>query len=246
MSEVFQQEVPANEQEFLTPDARDIGMFLNNPHSQEGLESFSSLIGRYHQFIFNIALAMLKNAEQADDLRQMVIMKVHEKLSQIKNPTAFSSWLRTLITRMALNELNKKARHVSIDLFQNTFIDEAAPSPLSELQISEDISRLRSAMQDLKVIDRDVLTSFYLEGLSLKRIARVCGIPVGTVKRRLSVARHRLRTLLETKFIHNPQSTLRPGDPLRAVQPELPGSPVSAPEAFRIHRYMSPLSPPNV
>ena len=62
---------------------------------------------------------------------------------------------------------------------------------------SEVRDELRKGLQRLKTLDRETLEAFYLRGQSLKQMSRDFETPVGTIKRRLHVARHRLKKQLE-------------------------------------------------
>ena len=61
----------------------------------------------------------------------------------------------------------------------------------------EAVEQLKAALAELKPLDRQALEAFYLRGRSLKQIAREFAVPTGTVKRRLHVARLRLKEVLE-------------------------------------------------
>src|SRR5439155_26615205 len=69
--------------------------------------------------------------------------------------------------------------------------------PEEQLEVGEAIGQLRAALAQLKPLDRQTLEAFYLRGRSLIRMAAEFGVPTGTIKRRLHVARLRLRQVLE-------------------------------------------------
>ena len=60
-------------------------------------------------------------------------------------------------------------------------------------------AELHAGLRQLKAMDRETLEAFYLRGRSLEQMASEFEAPVGTIKRRLHVARHRLKEVLEAK-----------------------------------------------
>ena len=84
-------------------------------------------------------------------------------------------------------------------LFRRTCLAETARLGLrfDDLLRAEQRSAVQAGLRRLKPLDRQALEAFYLRGRSLKRIARELDVPVGTIKRRLHVARRRLKTVLE-------------------------------------------------
>ena len=69
--------------------------------------------------------------------------------------------------------------------------------PPEELERAEARAALHAGLRRLKAADRQTLEAFYLRGESLKQMSRTSGAPIGTVKRRLHVARLRLKAVLE-------------------------------------------------
>jgi len=84
---------------------------------------------------------------------------------------------------------------VDAEVLDNT--EAAGVTPLDELVRVEQAAALHRALEHLKPVDRATLVAFYLRGRTLKQMAREFETPVGTVKRRLHVARHRLKKVLE-------------------------------------------------
>ena len=72
-----------------------------------------------------------------------------------------------------------------------------APNPLDEMVRAEQRTKLWDGLNRLKALDRQTLEAFYIRGRSLKQMSREFETPVGTIKRRLHVARKRLRRQLE-------------------------------------------------
>jgi RNA polymerase sigma-70 factor (ECF subfamily) len=98
---------------------------------------------------------------------------------------------------MAINRLTRRGpvQGAEPELLQNTAA--ADDNPLDEMVRAEARAELQSGLERLKPIDRDTLVAFYIRGRSLKQMSREFETPVGTIKRRLHVARNRLRQHME-------------------------------------------------
>jgi DNA-directed RNA polymerase specialized sigma24 family protein len=95
-------------------------------------------------------------------------------------------------------------------------VPAAERSPLDDLMRKEQKAAVLAGLKRLSALDRDTLVSFYLHGRSLEQMSREFEAPVGTIKRRLHVARHRLRDHLEGKT--NPGARrARPTSPPMAI-----------------------------
>lgn len=159
--------------------------------------AYGELVRRFEPSVYAIALARLRNAAEAQELAQEVFIHVMTKLNQLRDPHCFMAWLRQITVRMAINRLTRQAPIQGTDneVLQNTV--SAGDTPLDEMVRAEQRSELWNSLKRLKSIDRDTLVAFYIRGHSLKKMSRDFETPVGTIKRRLHVARHRLRKQLE-------------------------------------------------
>jgi RNA polymerase sigma-70 factor (ECF subfamily) len=98
---------------------------------------------------------------------------------------------------MAINRVTRKGpiQGAEPEFLQSAPGDEAGP--LDEIIQSENRTAIWKGLDRLKPMDRDTLVAFYIKGHTLKQMAREFATPVGTIKRRLHVARNRLRTAME-------------------------------------------------
>jgi len=160
-------------------------------------EAYGELVARFQPAIYAIALSKLRNAAEAQELVQEVFIHGMTKLDQLRDAHCFAGWLRQITVRMALNRLTRRGPVHGTDpeILQNTVGAEA--SPLDDLVRAERHSELYSGLERLKAVDRATLVAFYINGRSLKQMSREFETPVGTIKRRLHVARNRLRKQLE-------------------------------------------------
>lgn len=159
--------------------------------------AFGGIVERFQSTVYAVALARLRNPTEAQELTQEVFLHAMKKLPQLREVECFPGWLRQITVRMAINRLTRNGPLARVDqeVLDNT--QATTVGPLDEMVRSEVRDELRKGLQRLKTLDRETLEAFYLRGQSLKQMSRDFETPVGTIKRRLHVARHRLKKQLE-------------------------------------------------
>jgi RNA polymerase sigma-70 factor (ECF subfamily) len=159
--------------------------------------AYGELVERFRPTVYAIALARLRNPAEAEELTQEVFLHGMKKLGQLRDPACFAGWLRQITVRMAINLLTRRGPFQGVDaqVLEQAATDDA--EPLDELLRAEQRRALHAGLQRLKPVDRATLVAFYLRGRSLKEMSSEFQTPIGTIKRRLHVARNRLRRQLE-------------------------------------------------
>ncbi len=159
--------------------------------------AYGELFARFQPAVYAVALGRLRNAIEAQELTQEVFIHGMTKLDQLRDAHCFGGWLRQIAVRMAINRQTRRGPVHGTDpeVLQNTAGVEQ--SPLDDLVRAEQRAELYKGLERLKALDRETLVAFYLHGRSLKQMSREFETPVGTIKRRLHVARNRLREQLE-------------------------------------------------
>ena len=160
-------------------------------------EAYGELVTRFQGSVYAMALARVRDPLEAQELAQDVFVHAMKKLPQLRDARCFAGWLRRITARMAINRLTRKGPLFGADPEVLEGVVGYERSPEEQLETGEAVGQLRAALTKLKPLDRKTLEAFYLRGLSLLEIAETFDVPVGTVKRRLHVARLRLRTVLE-------------------------------------------------
>ena len=160
--------------------------------AQEGdREALGQLMVRYEGAVYAIALRRLNNHAEAEELSQEVFVQAMEKLCQLRQPECFGGWIRSIAKRMAINRAVRRSPLLSS---QPDELDNCAEerTPLVSALASEERSQVRAGMRRLRKLDRQTLEAFYVQGRSLAEMSNAFESPVGTIKRRLHVARKRL------------------------------------------------------
>jgi RNA polymerase sigma-70 factor (ECF subfamily) len=155
-------------------------------------EAFGRLAERFQRVVYATVLRRLGNHAEAQELCQDVFIRALRKLDQLADPRCFAGWLRQIANRMAINRAVRRGPR-AVFMTGNYGTDGVEyRTPLSAMLAREQAHRVRSGLKRLRALDRQTLEAFYFEGRSLREMSRKFDTPIGTIKRRLHVARKRL------------------------------------------------------
>ena len=155
-------------------------------------DAFGLLFERYRPGIVALAMRRVRNAHEAEELTQDVFIQAMQKISQLRVPEAFGGWLRQIVHRMAINRItrNRSAMALDPEILTATVADDVSPDGAAEDREQRDA--VRRCVDRLGRLDQQTLTAFYLQSKSLVEMSDEFDAPIGTIKRRLHVARKRL------------------------------------------------------
>jgi len=176
--------------------------------------AYGELVERFQPTVYAVALARLRNPSEAQELAQEVFLHAMRKLPQLREIAAFAGWLRQITVRMAINRVTRRGplHKVEAEVLDNAEATDA--NPLESMVKAEQAAELHRCLELLKPVDRATLVAFYIRGRSLKQMSREFETPVGTIKRRLHVARNRLKEQLEKALGEvAPEGASEPSEP---------------------------------
>jgi RNA polymerase sigma-70 factor (ECF subfamily) len=159
--------------------------------------AYGELVERFRTTVYGIALARLRNPAEAEELTQEVFLHGMRKLPQLREPNCFAGWLRQITVRMAINRLTRRGPVQSVEPEVLEQAEGSVRGPLEAMICDEQKAELYRGLEKLKPLDQATLMAFYLRGRSLKQMSREFETPIGTIKRRLHVARIRLKRQME-------------------------------------------------
>jgi RNA polymerase sigma-70 factor (ECF subfamily) len=171
------------------------------------IKAFEKLSGQYYKKIYNIALRMTGNREDASDLAQEVLIKVYKSLKSFREESSFSTWLYRITKNLCIDELKKQNRKKAISLDEDIELKENSvkrqvesdePGPYEQYEKSEIRRIMTDAIGKLTEEHRMVIILRDIQGFSYNEISKIVKCPEGTVKSRINRARQALRELLET------------------------------------------------
>lgn len=160
-------------------------------------EAFGALVNRFERMVQAVCWQRLRNHAEAQEAAQEVFIKAFEKLQQLHEPAAFPGWLRSIAVRQSINCSTRRSPALSVEPHTLEGFDGEAEAPLTSLLNRERVNQLHEGLDRLATLDRSTLVAFYLHGQSLLEMSDEFAAPVGTIKRRLHVARKRLAKELE-------------------------------------------------
>ncbi len=167
-------------------------------------EAFTQLVHLYSDRVYNLALRILKNPDDAADVLQETFLAVYEKIHTFDGRADFFTWLYRIATNFSLMRLRKKKRTVLADEDLEREFDTPDQVEIAEWQqvplkgmLSEEFQKhLDEAVDSLPEIYKSVFILRDLENLSIKETSRILGITESNVKIRLKRARMYLREKL--------------------------------------------------
>ena len=139
------------------------------------------------------AFALLRDRDRADDLVQDTLERALSRWLLRRPDGDVRAWLFTILRNLHVSHWRRDRRHgISVD------IDEAAPSVAARQDTVLEVHDVLAALDQLPEEQKSLLLLVGVEDFSYNDAARILGMPIGTVMSRLSRARQRLRSLVET------------------------------------------------
>jgi len=178
---------------------RDVGVYLMDDSGDAAAiarcldgypEEYEAIVSRYQRRLFNVALRMLGNYEDARDATQNAFVKAYEHLDSYDPGQRFFSWLFRILKNECLNVL--RARRPS----QPVSLDLPTARGADPVEVRERQHAIQTALLSLSTEYREVVVLRHFTDLSYDEIAATLGIPATKVKSRLYTARQQLGELL--------------------------------------------------
>jgi RNA polymerase sigma-70 factor, ECF subfamily len=165
-------------------------------------DAFGELVYRYQARLYNAAIRLVDNPEDAADVVQEAFLNAYQSLRTFKGDAEFFTWLYRIAFNTAISQKRKKRATISLDIGgPEGGIDPDDPSeyikPGAALERNEEEVRLQDAIIRLSHEHREVLILKDINGMKYEEIADILGVPIGTIRSRLHRARLELRELLE-------------------------------------------------
>ncbi len=173
-------------------------------------DEFLGLVEKYQSQIYQHALYLLGNQEDAEDITQETFIKAWEHCAKLR-PKTVRSWLLKCAQNLCFNLLKRHKFQVSLtegdetelEALMHTNTDSSNPSP-DEIVIKQELKEfVRCAISKLPPDMRVIIIMKELDGMSFKEIAKVTKQPEGTVKSTAFRARKKLRELLRHYWRNN-------------------------------------------
>ena len=158
------------------------------------MPEFHRLIEEQIPRLRRYARALTRNPERADDLIQDTVVRALAKQDLWEPGTDLRAWLFTLMHNQNVNSVRRSLREgTAVDVEQLSSALMATTDPTASRKLFE----LERALGQLPVEQREAILLVGLEGLAYEEAAAILGVPIGTVRSRLSRGRDSLRRLMD-------------------------------------------------
>ncbi|MGE0268931.1 MAG: sigma-70 family RNA polymerase sigma factor [Candidatus Omnitrophota bacterium] len=178
-------------------------------HNKEFVQSFEDNLLAHMDPLYNLALRLTRNREQAEDLVQDASLRGFKAYHQFTEGTNFKAWIFTILRNTFINDYRKKNREPVQVNFEEVegFVSLPEITGFEEELFGEAVQQ---SMDQLPEELRTTIMLFYVEELAYKEIADVMKCPIGTVMSRLFTARQYMKKKMTQLAKNSPASVYRP------------------------------------
>jgi len=170
--------------------------------------AFKLIVESRKDLVYNTAIGLLQNAEDAEDITQEVFVKVFESIHQFKGESAFSTWLYKIAITKSLELIRSRKRKKRFAFVTSLFGENNEPRyepadfvhPGVQLDNRERAAKLFKAISQLVDNQRIAFTLHKIEGVSYQEIAEIMGVTVSGVESLIHRAKANLRKILEDYY----------------------------------------------
>ena len=163
---------------------------------------FGVLVDRYKEMIFTLALKMIKNREEAEEISQDTFIKIYNSLNKFKGDSKFSTWIYKIAYNTCLDRLKKNKKEentISIDEFSDHLV-KTLDNALSTLEDKERKQTIQNCLNLLSREESFLLTLYYFDDQNLDEIAKIMDINSNNAKVKLFRGRKKLAVILKKQL----------------------------------------------
>jgi RNA polymerase sigma-70 factor (ECF subfamily) len=173
--------------------------------------AFKTIVDTWQNMVYNTALGIVQNAEDAEDITQEVFVQVYQSISSFKGDSKFSTWLYRIAITKSLDHERRKKRKKRFAFVKSLFGEENEAAihppdfnhPGVVLDKKEDAATLFSVISMLPENQKIAFTLHKLEGLSYQEVSEVMKTTVSSVESLMHRAKTNLRKNLEEHYKGN-------------------------------------------
>jgi RNA polymerase sigma-70 factor (ECF subfamily) len=170
------------------------------------LGAYRELFDRYHRRAFAVALGVVKNRQDAQDVVQEAFIKVHRHIATFQGNSSFYTWLYRIVMNLSIDHIRRGRPNTDFD--DARAHDDAAGDgsmlprildghPAKNAERRELEEQLTKALDELPEYHRAVILLREIEGLSYEEMAKMLKVPKGTIMSRLFHARKKMQETLK-------------------------------------------------
>ena len=160
--------------------------------------AFAYLIDKYKDMAYTVAIKIVKNTEDAEEVAQDSFLKAYQKLDGFKGESKFSTWLYSIVYRNSISKIRKKnitTTNIDSYVLENHTIDFEFPQ-IEAIKNGEQKMYVKKSVDSLPEIDALLITLFYLDENSVEEIEKITNLTKTNIKVKLFRARKKLFAVL--------------------------------------------------
>lgn len=160
------------------------------------------LVKRYDKLVYNYALRMVSNRDDALDLMQDTFLATFRNLETFRGDSAFKSWLLKIAHYRCIEFYRRRKHMVDLDAVPEAFNESGEDCPEMSMVAQQQGQDLINAMSRLSVNQRAVVEMKFFQHLTFEDIAKQLGISSNTVKSRLYAGLDKMKQVLEVDYVN--------------------------------------------
>ncbi|HHP7240948.1 MAG TPA: RNA polymerase sigma factor [Cyclobacteriaceae bacterium] len=156
---------------------------------------FSLLVKKYKNYAFTLALRVVKNREDAEEIAHDSFIKAYKSLKKFKRESKFSTWFFRIVINTAISA-SRKRKYDHIDISEAYDVGSEENNCDNLIVKNERIKVVNEAMNQLKPDDAVLLNLYYFRSFDLREINAITGIDINNLKIKLFRARKRMGQII--------------------------------------------------
>ena len=173
------------------------------PFRKDSHARFEQLVSPHLNNLYKLAYRLTGQRDYAEDLVQDLLLKVYPRLEEMQGIEKLAAWLSRVLYRLFIDQYRRQQRspiHLMSDedvIYDTHASNMAGPSEVANAELTQEL--INKALEQLSEDRRILIMLHDVEDYSLQEINEMTGIPIGTIKSRLSRARNKLREIIQIR-----------------------------------------------
>lgn len=157
-------------------------------------QAFEGIVALWERKLFYYLRRLAANEADAWEMLQETWLKLFRSLPQLRDPQTLPAFVYRIAHNVAVGRLRRRGEQLQLGIDAEEVFDESAGNDIASFHNADEVHR---ALDQLPLVQREALTLYFLEDLSLDEMATLLGVPLGTVKSRLHYGKLAMRKIFE-------------------------------------------------
>lgn len=158
------------------------------------VSAYSMIVDKHKDLVFTVALRIVRNREDAEEIAQDTFLKVYQSLKSFKKESKFSTWLYRIVYNTAISKIRKRqleTTDLEYEIIENYTLDNIKED-VSRLEYDEQKILINKVIEKLSPEESTLINLFYLKEYSTEEISEIMNLSKANVKVKLHRIRKRL------------------------------------------------------